>query len=95
MNLARWHQIETLYNRALEMDGAQRTAFLKEACVGDLDLQRDIEELFAEEAQAGSFLEEPGFKGIRRRVRGTCGSWGQAGGSATMSLFHDRSRGDG
>ena len=62
MNLARWHQIETLYNRALEMDGAQRTAFLREACVGDLDLQRDIEELFAEESQAGSFLEEPALK---------------------------------
>ena len=76
MNLARWHQIETLYNRALEMDGAQRTAFLRELRRRPC-LQRDIEELFAEESQAGSFLEEPVLKEFAGEFAGTRGTMGR------------------
>ena len=32
MNAARWHQIKSVYNKALEMEATQRAAFLREAC---------------------------------------------------------------
>jgi len=66
MKPARWHQIEHLYNKALEMDESQRTAFLREACAGDDDLRRDLERLLAAQADVASFLEDPALSEIAR-----------------------------
>jgi Tol biopolymer transport system component len=71
----RWRQIESLYNKAMELDAVQRTAFLREACGGDEDLQRDIEELLEEEPQ-GSFLEKPALREIAQEFAATAApSW--------------------
>ena len=66
MNAARWRQLESLDNQALEMEETRRSAFLHEACGGDEDLQHDLEELFAEESQAASFLEKAALREIAR-----------------------------
>lgn len=64
MKPERWHQIENLYNQALEVEESQRSDFLREACADDDDLRQDLEELFAEEPQVASFLETPALREI-------------------------------
>ncbi len=71
MKAARWRQIESLYNQAVQMDETQRTAFLRGSCGGDEDLQRDLEELLAEEPQAASFLECAAIKEIAHEFAAT------------------------
>ena len=64
MKPARWHQIEHLYNEAVEMEERQRTAFLREACAADDELRRDVEKLLAAQTSAASFMEEPALSEI-------------------------------
>jgi len=64
MKPERWHQIEHLYNQALEMEESQRPAFLREACAGDDALRHDVEGLLAEEPNVASFLENPALREI-------------------------------
>ena len=64
MKLARWRQLESLYNKALEMDESRRASFLLEACGDDDGLRRELEALLAREPQVGSFLEKPALREI-------------------------------
>jgi eukaryotic-like serine/threonine-protein kinase len=57
----RWQQIEQLYHSALEREGNQRAAFLREACAGDDALRQEVESLLAQEKGAG-FLEAPALE---------------------------------
>ncbi len=43
MKPERWQQIERLYNSAMQLDPAERAAFLKRASAGDESLQREVE----------------------------------------------------
>jgi serine/threonine protein kinase len=61
---ARWLQIETLYNQALELDAGERTVFLGKACAGDDDLLWEVEELLAEGPLAASFLKQTALREI-------------------------------
>jgi eukaryotic-like serine/threonine-protein kinase len=67
---ARWRQIENLYNKALALDARQRSAFLREACGGDEDLQHELERLLEEDPQ-GSFLEKPALWEIAHEFAAT------------------------
>ena len=51
MEADRWRQISQLYDAALARDGAQRAAFLREACAGDVALRREVERLLAQEVE--------------------------------------------
>jgi len=62
MKLARWRQLESLYNKALEMDESRRVEFLREACAGDGELRHDVERLLAARPAAASFLEQPALQ---------------------------------
>jgi len=53
----RWSQVETLYHAALEQESGARAAFLDQACAGDPDLRREVEELLRYDGAAGSFIE--------------------------------------
>jgi serine/threonine protein kinase/Flp pilus assembly protein TadD len=53
--------VEQLFEAALASEPAERADFLEEACGGDRELRRTIEELLAEDARAGSFLEHSIF----------------------------------
>ncbi|HET9217842.1 MAG TPA: protein kinase, partial [Terriglobia bacterium] len=74
MKPARWHQIESLYNQALEIDEAHRAAFLREACGSDHDLRRNLEELLAEGPKAESFLEKAALREIAHEFAEAAGS---------------------
>jgi serine/threonine protein kinase/Tol biopolymer transport system component len=71
---ARWYQIESLYNQALEVDETHRSAFLREACGSDSDLRRNLEELLAEGPKAESFLEKAALREIAHEFAETAGS---------------------
>src|SRR5438094_8785223 len=60
MTPERWRQIEEIYDLALEQEASQRPAFLKQACAGDEEMQREVESLLAHEGPAKRFMEAPG-----------------------------------
>src|SRR6516162_2439247 len=43
----RWRQVELLFQEALQRDPAEREAYVREACHGDSELQRDVASLLA------------------------------------------------
>ena len=50
----RWQKIEQLYHTALEREPGVRSAFLDQACQGDVDLRREVEALLAAAEQQES-----------------------------------------
>src|ERR1700755_1822981 len=54
--------VEQLFEVALALEPAERQAYLDHACSHDPELRRTIEELLAEDANAGSLLEHPPFE---------------------------------
>ncbi len=53
--------VEELFEAALAREPAERHAFLQEACAGQPELRRTVEELLAADERAGSFLEHSPF----------------------------------
>jgi tRNA A-37 threonylcarbamoyl transferase component Bud32 len=60
VNPERWKQLRKLFETALEMDAAGRSAFLDEACRDDKSLQEEVEALLKK--SGGSFLEKPAYE---------------------------------
>jgi tetratricopeptide (TPR) repeat protein/tRNA A-37 threonylcarbamoyl transferase component Bud32 len=50
-----------LFEAALSLKPSERTAFLDRVCLRDSALRRTVENLLAEDARAGSFLQRPAF----------------------------------
>src|SRR5260370_7059722 len=54
------HEIESILAAAVEVDSeVGRREFLDQACAGDAELKRRVEELIENHFRAGSFLESP------------------------------------
>jgi serine/threonine protein kinase/tetratricopeptide (TPR) repeat protein len=53
--------VEQIFEAALACEPAERAAFLEAACRYNPELKRTVEELLAEDARAGSFLEHSPF----------------------------------
>src|SRR5581483_10623744 len=51
--------VDRLLEAAREHPPEEREAFLRHACSGDVELQREVQSLLAALEQAGSFLESP------------------------------------
>jgi Tol biopolymer transport system component/predicted Ser/Thr protein kinase len=47
-----WRQIEEIFQGALQRDPAERDAFVREACQGDIDLHREVSSLLANHNEA-------------------------------------------
>ncbi len=57
-------RLESLFFAALEKQSpAERSAFLNDACAEDNELRASVEQMFAAQAVAGSFLEQPAIIG--------------------------------
>ena len=54
--------VEQVFESALALKPGEREAFLDQACSHDPELRRTVEELLAEDANAGSLLEHPPFE---------------------------------
>ena len=50
---------EQIFEVALSLEPAERAAFLEDACKNDPQLRARVEDLLAQDARAGSFLEHP------------------------------------
>ena len=57
MKPERWKQIERLYHAALGRESGAREAFLAQACPGDEELRREVEELLRYDGAPGSFIQ--------------------------------------
>src|SRR5262249_7178191 len=52
--------LDTIFARAIEIaSNPERAAFLDEACGGDPDLRREVEQLVRDHFRAGTFLDRP------------------------------------
>ena len=59
--------VEQLFEAALAREPGERGAFLDLACSHDPELRRTVEELLADYARAGNFLENPPFEFLDQR----------------------------
>jgi serine/threonine protein kinase/Tol biopolymer transport system component len=62
MDSDRWKQIDSLLQAVLERPQGERDGFLRRACLGDAELEREVRSLLASQQQAGSFLENPAME---------------------------------
>jgi eukaryotic-like serine/threonine-protein kinase len=61
----RWQRVRQVFHATIERPDADRARFLREACTGDSDLQREVESLLdAHGAAAGHFMESPAIEGL-------------------------------
>src|ERR1700690_2655051 len=59
--------VEQLFEAALALEPDERGAFLDRACNHDPELRRTVEELLADDVNAGSLLEHPPFEFLDQR----------------------------
>jgi eukaryotic-like serine/threonine-protein kinase len=56
MDPERWHEVDRLFEAALDRPPAERSAFLAAACAGDAALRREVEGLLAADEEGAGFL---------------------------------------
>jgi serine/threonine protein kinase/Flp pilus assembly protein TadD len=59
MNAETWQQLKTLFHTALDLEPADRAAFLANACDGDGEVRSQVEKLLSAHYEAGPFLVSP------------------------------------
>ena len=59
-----WKKITEIYHSAIELEPAERKAFLDKQCAGDESLRAEVESLFLADAEAGNFIDQPIVKDI-------------------------------
>jgi hypothetical protein len=52
-----WQQVKSIFNAAVDLTSGERSAYLHEACAGDLSLKREVESLLASHEHTEGFLE--------------------------------------
>lgn len=60
----RWLRIKTLFNEAMDLDAAERAAFVQSRANGDEDLRQEVSRLLALDEEAGPFLEGAAIPGM-------------------------------
>ena len=58
MDPERWHEVDRLFEEALDTPPAERSAFLDSACAGDTTLRREVERLLAADEKGAGFLAD-------------------------------------
>jgi eukaryotic-like serine/threonine-protein kinase len=62
MDPEHWKRIDNLLQAVRERPRGQRDRFLRQACRGDGQLEREVRSLLASQEEAGSFLERPAME---------------------------------
>jgi eukaryotic-like serine/threonine-protein kinase len=68
MDSERWKQVDGILEAVLERSSEQREAFLREACEGDMALEREVRSLLTSDREAGRFLESPAMEAAARAL---------------------------
>jgi hypothetical protein len=66
----RWNHVDRLLQSALDIPVAEREIFLRNACGGDDQLEREVRSLLAAHDRAGSFLGAPAIDRAARELAG-------------------------
>ena len=66
MEPERWKVVDGILQSAMASPPEGREAFVREACHGDTDLEKEVFSLLAAGSKAGSFLDEPAIHGAAR-----------------------------
>ena len=64
MEKHRWERIDELYHSALELPAHMRSTFLSEACAGDPDLVREVQDLIAHDLDSNSAVDRPAWERV-------------------------------
>ncbi|MGB7208236.1 MAG: protein kinase [Pyrinomonadaceae bacterium] len=59
MTPERWQKIEEIFHEVLELDGGERTEFLKSRTDKDIELKAEVEKLLSQFEKASGFIEQP------------------------------------
>jgi len=59
MNPEQWKRVDSLLQAVLERRPEERDAYLRQACSGDLNVEREVRSLLAAQQKAADFLENP------------------------------------
>ena len=70
MKPERWRQVSALYDAALMREGADRSAFLGDACAGDESLHQEVESLLGHYGNIDSYLEAPAWDVAAKSMAG-------------------------
>ncbi len=62
MNRERWEQVDNLFHSVLRYPPGQRETFLRQACHGDEELEREVRSLLSSDREAASFLDNPAME---------------------------------
>ncbi len=62
MTPERWQQVDQIFQAAIELNPAERAAFLDTCCSGDEELRREVESLITTDGQGLSFIDAPAFQ---------------------------------
>lgn len=71
----RWHQIEALFERALDVPAEQRAELLRQACGDDAELRAQVERLLEAEQASAGFLAEPAGRRAASLLEGLAAEW--------------------
>ena len=58
----RWNQIDQLYSSVVNLEPGKRGAFLKQVCMGDESLRKEVERLLEHQEEAEDFIESPAIE---------------------------------
>lgn len=70
MDPERWRRIEQICCETLELEPAQRKAFLEQSCSGDEPLRKEVDRLLDLHAEAENFIESPAVEVAARALFG-------------------------
>jgi hypothetical protein len=59
MSSERWQRLESIYHEACARPPERRSSYLDDACAGDADLRREVEQLLVWDAHAETVLDRP------------------------------------
>src|SRR5437660_6949800 len=62
MTPERWHQVQELFDSALQCEPDQRSIFLSRACGEDESLRREVESLIASHEKQGSLIDSSAYQ---------------------------------
>jgi len=68
MDSERWHRVEELFQRALELDESLRVQFVERSCGDDAVLRREVESLLAQEKKGQHFIDSPALEVVGKLV---------------------------
>jgi serine/threonine-protein kinase len=72
MDSERWKQVDKIFAQALEQPTGERNAYVRSACQGDEELNREVQSLLRSQQMAGGFLQSPAMELAARELAFEC-----------------------